>query len=269
MTPPHATNQPHTRTDPQRWQRPDVACAFDHFSQPDPGSQRQYAQQHGIPRSTLGSWLRREDPADKDPQLTAFLRSRSGEAFLRRIVLAAFLTFHQQGACGIRLVGQFLQQAQLDHFVASSYGALHTLATRLQTDLGLFADEERPRLAQQMTPRSITLCADENFHGPHPCLVAIEPVSNFLLTECYRQRRDGDTWTKAIQESLSGLPVEVLLLCSDRAKGLLRCAREGLEVTHSPDLFHGQRDLLKPLLLPLQRPIQQAKKLTVPDCGAG
>src|SRR5262249_20832633 len=65
---------------------------------------------------------------------------------------------------------------------------------------------------------------------------------------------------EAIQEGLRDLPVEVVLLNSDLASGLLRCAREGLEVMHSPDLFHGQRDLLKAILLPLQRPIQQAHK---------
>src|SRR5262245_1344451 len=260
MTPTQATKQPPPRTDPFRWERGEAATAFDHFASAEHCSQRQYAQRQGIPPSTLGYWLRREDPAELDPALVAFLRSRTGEEFLRRLVLSAFLTFHQQGACGIRLIGSFLHMAQLDHFVASSYGALHTLATQLQADLGHFADEERPRLAALMTPRTITLTGDENFHGPHPCLVAIEPVSNFLVLECYRDRRDGDTWTAALKEALSGLPVEVALLTSDLAKGLLRCARHGLQVAHSPDLFHGHRDLLNPLVLPLQRSIQQADK---------
>jgi hypothetical protein len=259
MTPPQATSQAHPRAAPFRWGRAEVAKAFDDFSDPGHCSQRQYAHQHGIPRSTLGYWLRQEAPADLDPDLVAFLRCPAGEQLLRRIVLSAFLVFQQQGAGGIRLIGQFLQRAQLDHFVASSYGALHPLAARLQADLGRFADEERPRLAERMTPRTITLTGDENFHGPHPCLVAIEPVSNFLVVECYRDRRDGDTWTEAIQQGLRGLPVEVVLLTSDLAKGLLRCAKDGLAVAHSPDLFHGQRDLLKPLVLPLQRPIQQAQ----------
>jgi len=260
MTPSQATNQPLPRTDPNRWPRAATATAFDHFSSPDHGSQRQYAQQHGIPRATLGSWLRQEAPTDLDPQVVAFLRSTAGEAFLRRLVLAALLTFQQQAACGLRPIGRFLQLAQLDHFVASSYGALHELATHLQADLGLFADEERPRLATQMTPRTVTLTADENFHGPQPCLVASEPVSNFLVVECYRDHRDGDTWTTVIQEGLGDLPITLVLLTSDQAKGLLRCARDGLQVAHSPDLFHGQRDLLRPLLLPLARPVQQAAK---------
>jgi len=40
------------------------------------------------------------------------------------------------------------------------------------------------RLGQQMPESNITLCEDETFHPPI-CLVAIEPVSNFLILEAY------------------------------------------------------------------------------------
>jgi hypothetical protein len=259
MTPSHFTNPPPPRTDPFRWSRADTAKAFDHFAAPDRSSQRQYAQQQGIPRSTLGYWLRRDDPADADP-VAAFFHSCPGQTCLRGIVLAACLAFHERGACGLRLIDYFLQLAQLDRFVASSRGALQPLAAHLEADLGTFDDEQRPLLAQQMAPKSIAVTADENFHGADPCLVAIEPVSNFILVECYRDRRDADTWTAVLRDSVRDLLVTVVLLNSDLARGLLCCAEKGLEVPHSPDLFHGQRDLLKPLLLPLTRPIQQAEK---------
>ena len=262
MTLSHSTDCPRSCPDPFRWTRDQIAAAWDDFADPEHPSQRQYAQQHQIPRSTLGAWLRddRLDDSDLDPELVAFFRSGAGQRFLRRLVLALFTVFVFGGAAGLRLLGRFLRLCQLDRFVASSYGALHTLAKQLEKDLVAFAAEQRPRLAQQMPRRTIALVPDENFHGPHPCLVAIEPVSNFILVECYRKHRDGDTWTTAIQEGVRDLPVEVVLLTSDRASGLLRCARDGLEVPHSPDLFHGQRDLLKGILLPLQRPIQQAHK---------
>ena len=259
MTPCHSTNPSPSGKDPFRWPRADAAKAFDHFADPDHASQRQYAHDHAIPRSTVGYWLRRDDPADADP-VAAFFRSPPGEAFLRGIVAAAFMAFHQRGACGIRLIGYFLDLSQLSRFVATSRGALQPLAARLELDLAAFDDEERPRMAKQMRPKKIAVAGDENYHGKDPCLVAIEPVSNFILVECYREHRDADTWTKVIQESVADMPVTVVLLNSDLARGLLCCAEKGLEVPHSPDLFHGQRDLLKPLLLPLARPVQQAEK---------
>lgn len=264
MTPPHCSQPPSPRTDPFRWPRAEVAQAHDHFSQPEPQSQRQYAQHAGIPRSTLDYWLRRDDPAEADPQLhpdlVAFLRCSVGEAFLRRIVLSALTTFCLQGACGLRLLSAFLRQTQLDRFVACSRGALHPLLIHLESDLAAFRDQHQPHLSQQMQPRCITVVADENFHGPDNCLVAIEPVSNFILVECYAPRRDADTWQRAIREGIKDVPVEVVQLTSDQATGLLCCAEKGLQVAHSPDLFHGQRDLLKPLLLPLTRPICEAQK---------
>jgi len=259
MTPTHCSNPPPPRTDPFRWSAADTARAFDHFAADNHSSQRQYAQQQGIPRSTLGYWLRRDKPADAD-DVAAFFHSPAGVACLRGIVLAAFVAFHERGACGLRLIDYFLQLAQLDRFVASSRGALQPLAAHLEAELGTFDDEQRPLLAKQMAPKNIAVTADENFHGQDPCLVAIEPVSNFILVECYRDRRDADTWTQALRDGMRDMLVTVVLLNSDLARGLLCCAEKGLEVPHSPDLFHGQRDLLKPLLLPLARPIQQAEK---------
>jgi Family of unknown function (DUF6399) len=249
------------RTDPFRWDHDRIARVFDHFGDPDqPTSQRQFAQGHDIPRSTLGYWLRQADPEGLPPDLVAFLRSTAGLAFLRRVVLALFLVFLFRGACGLRLLGLFLRLTQLDRFVASSHGALHDLAGAIQADLAAFADEERARLAADMAPKDIALVADEHFHADSPCLVASEPTSNFLLVEQYADRRDAATWTAAIEQAVEGLPVEVVLLSSDQAKGLIACANSGLEAQHLPELFHGQRDLCGPLVGPLQRQKEAAEK---------
>jgi hypothetical protein len=228
MTPPHCSQPADPRTDPCRWPRAEAAKAHDHFCQPDPQSHRQYAQHTGIPRSTLDYWARRDQAALADPELhpdlVAFLHCPAGEAFLRRVVLAALTTFCLQGACGLRLLSAFLRQTQLDRFVACSRGALHPLLVRLESDLAAFRDQHQPQLARQMQPRCITVVADENFHGPDNCLVAIEPVSNFILVECYAQRRDADTWQRAIREGIAGMPVQVVQLTSDQATGLLCCA---------------------------------------------
>jgi hypothetical protein len=256
-------NQPTPRTssrqDPFRWSRHDIIETLEKFVDSDGSSQRQFAEQEGIPHATFNYWQRQFSAAADDP-IDSFFCSAPGDLVLRRIVASALVTFQQRGACGIRLIGDFLQLAQLDRFVATSRGALHPLAAHLESDLVAFRDEEQPLLAQQMTLRTITLIVDEHFHWVKPCLVAIEPGSGFILVECYRDNRNADTWTKVIEEGTTGMHVQVVQLCSDLAKALLCCAEKGLEVAHSPDLFHGQRDLLKPLLLPLARPIQQAEK---------
>jgi hypothetical protein len=245
--------------DPFRWTRAEIASALENFADPDSPSQRETAERFGIPHATFNYWTRHYSPPQGDP-IDSFFRSPWGEAVLRRIVLAALSTFQLQGACGIRQVGTFLDRAGLDRFVASSRGALHPLAAHRESDLVAFRDQEQPVLAQQMKPKTITVVADEHFHSGKPCLVGLEPMAGFLLIECYRDRRDADTWKEALNEGTAGMPVEVIQMTSDLARALVCCAEKGLQAAHSPDLFHGQRDTLKLLLLPLTRPIQQAEK---------
>jgi hypothetical protein len=271
MTPsyPIDTNDPRTESfdpggDSFRHDRAEAARAFDHFQDPNHSSQRQYAQDHAIPRSSLGDWLRKVFPEHLDPALVCFFCGSAGHAFLRRLVLALLLVFHHRNACGLRQIGDFLFLVELDHFVGSSYGALYSLDAQLQDNLILFAKEQRQTLAVAMaatgTTKDVVLCPDENFHGPHVCLVAIEPVSNFIVVEAYADKRDSVTWARAIKSGLDGLPVHLVCLTSDQASGLVCCACKELEVQHHPDLMHLQCNLGKPILLPLARPISQAEK---------
>jgi Family of unknown function (DUF6399) len=264
MAPAQSNPDTAPRPDPGRWTRTQTTQVRHDFHHPEhaPRSQRQFARDHGLPRSTLGHWLRHHRPAEADlePALLAFLDSPAGYRFLRRLVAALHLVFHLAGPAGIRPLGRFLELTQLDRFVAPSFGAQQALAVRLEGLLIRYADEQKQGLAAAMAPQQITACLDENFHGAQPCLVAVEPRSNFLLLEAYRPQRDGDTWAAALGQALAGLPVEVLQVTSDQAKGLLACARDGLQAQHTPDLFHVQRELSKATSLPLYRQAEAAHK---------
>jgi hypothetical protein len=262
MTPPQRNPVTDPTPDPFRWNRADAAQALHDFDHPDDPcrSQRAFAQQAGVPRSTLRHWLRRRQHLGLDPQLADFLESPAGHRFLRRLVLAAHLAFHLAGPAGLRALGRFLHLAQLDHLVGASFGTQQALAVRLQQELVSYADHERQRLAATMPRKTLSVCPDENFHGRQACLVAVEPQSNFLLLEAYHPRRDGDTWTAALKQALADLPVEVVQVTSDQAKGLLALARDGLEAQHSPDLFHGQRDLSRAVAGALHRQTEGAQK---------
>src|SRR4051812_2290414 len=221
-------------------------------------SQRAFAQEADVPRSTLQHWLKRKKGLDADPALVAFFESPTGVAFLHRLVGACHLTFAQQGACGIRLVGAFLRRSGLHRFVASSFGSQQAFARQLEHILLDYGTRQRSALASQMTPRRITVCEDETFH-PQVCLVSIEPVSDFILLEVYCQGRDARSWTTQLTTALEGLPVEVVQVTSDEAKGLLAHARDGLGAHHSPDLFHVQHDLSQATSLPLRAQLSHAQ----------
>jgi hypothetical protein len=240
-----------------RWCRSQAAELVLQFENGN-SSQRTFAQQAGVPRSTLQPWLKRKKNLDADPALVAFFESPTGLAFLHRLLIACHLTFTQQGTCGIRLVCVFLRRTGLNHLVASSFGSQQAVARQLEQVILDYGVSQRSHLASQMTPKSITACEDETFH-PQVCLVSIEPVSDFILLEVYCQGRDATSWTSQLTAALEGLPVEVVQVTSDEAKGLLAHARDGLGAHHSPDLFHVQHEVGKATSLSIRSQTNQAQ----------
>ena len=211
-------------------------------------SWRGIAAQLGVPARTLHHWVRRKRTAIKKSPLPTpvarFLETPEGVDFLHRLFLAAHLVFGQASDCGLRNLSWFLKLTGLDAFIASSYGAQQAVAKELESLLVRFGQEEDQRLAASMPPREITLCEDETFH-PQICLVAIEPVSNFILVEQYQPRRDAQTWQQCTGAKLAALPVTVCQVTSDAAKALIAQAERCLGAHHSPDLFHVQHDTVK------------------------
>jgi len=52
----------------------------------------------------------------------------------------------------------------------------------LEQAIDEFDQAEKNHLGQTMKSKQISVCEDETFH-PETCLVAIEPVSNFILVQ--------------------------------------------------------------------------------------
>jgi hypothetical protein len=213
-----------------------------------------------VPHTTLRYWQRRQQHTNAPLALLDFVESPEGLAFLKRLLLALHLVFQQAGLAGLRPLCRFLELAQLAPFVAASYGTHQELSVVLQQLLEQYDQEQSRQLAVHMAPKSITLCEDENFHGDQPCLVAIEPLSNFLVLETCAPQRDAHTWNAAIHTALEGLPVTVVQVTSDLAKGLQAHARDGLGAHHSPDLMHVQADLHKATSLALRRQREAAEQ---------
>jgi len=177
-------------------------------------SQRQIAEEIDIPRSTIQHWLNRKDSIDAAPEVAAFFESPAGTAFLHRLVLGAHFVITQLGHCGIRLVCQYVELTGLDRFVASSYGTQQKVSVQMEQGIVEFDKEGKKRLAEGMKPKEISICQDENFHSD-PCLVAIEPVSNFILLEKYSESRKAQEWTKAMDKATKGLPVVIVQSTSE------------------------------------------------------
>ncbi len=258
----HSTTGKEPKTTKNRqWDRKEVASNLIQFEEirSKKDSQRQAAKEMGIPRTSVQHWLKRRDNLDASPVVKAFFESPEGLAFLHRLVMAARLVILSFSNGSIRTVCFFLELSRLDVFVARSFGAQQKAAVAMEEEMVAFGQEERARLAPIMEPKKVTVCEDETFH-PEICLVAVEPLSNYILLEGYAAQRDTKTWKEAVQGALSDLPVSVIQVVSDEAKALIRHAEVELGVHHSPDLFHGQHEIGKGIFLPLSSKINRAKE---------
>ena len=223
-------------------------------------SQHEYARRSGLPRTTLRSWIEKMASIDAPPATVQFFESPEGLELLHRIVVAAQLVITLVGAGGIRQVCTFLELSGLNRFVASSYGVQQQRLAALEEAIGLFGDQQRRQLAATMRPKAITVCEDETFH-PQICLVGLEPASGFLLLEQYADKRDAETWTRAMDEAIEDLPVEIVQSTSDEAKALLKHAEVDQGCHHSPDLFHLLHEVSQGTSGAMARHVRAARKV--------
>jgi Family of unknown function (DUF6399) len=260
MTPPHTTPHDSPSQGPFRWGRCEAASLLHRALHSDHPSLRRFAEQHGVPPSTLRHWKGRLGRIPAPPALRDFLESPEGQELLRRLVLAAHLCFQQAGACGVRPLLAFFEHAGLAPFLALCFGSHQRIASALRGLLLAYGRDQRRALAAGMPARQVSLCEDETFHRRRCCLVAVEPASNFIVLERYEPKRDQATWDRAVAEALQGLPVEVEQVSSDQARAILAHAKRSLGAAHSPDLMHAQQALHRATALPLAAQAERAQQ---------
>src|SRR4029453_3408309 len=217
----------------QRWERSRRAELLEQYRdlQARGLSQRQAANSLDVPRTTLQAWRAWQDRLDGWPRGRRFFEAMPGLAFLHRLILALHVVFVEVGACGIRLVCLFLKLTGLDRFVGASYGTQQQVNRHVEEAIVAYQREETTRLAQEMPPKEITATQDETFTGGL-CLVAIEPVSNYILLEHTAEARDQDTWNALMKDALAGLNCKVIQSTSDEAPGLLAYVEHHLGAHH-------------------------------------
>src|SRR5215510_14336879 len=205
-----------------RWSRTQRAELFEQYLelQAQGLSLRQAAKALEVPRSTLQAWRTYQESLDEHPAVVVFFQRSPGLAFLHRLVLGIHLVCTEIGACGIRLVCLLLQLTGLDRFVGASYGTQHQVNRQVEEAIVAYRREESARLAQDMPAKAITLTKDATFTGGL-CLVATEPVSNYIVLEQAAHARDHDTWQRWMEQALAGLNCQVIQATSDEAPGLL------------------------------------------------
>jgi hypothetical protein len=92
-----------------------------------------------------------------------------------------------------------LQLTGLDRFVTASYGAQQQVNRQVEQAMVDYRQTDTVRLAKDMPRTTISVTQDETFTGGL-CLVAPEPVSNFIILEQLAQTRDAELRGDAIHQ---------------------------------------------------------------------
>jgi len=222
------------------------------------GSQRRAAEHTGIPRSTYHHLHDREKKFDMSEVTLQFFRTPDGIHFLHRLTLSIeFVISHICGS-GVGAIQKLYELSQLDKIIAASDGSLCDRLQRLESSVMEFGEIQFEQLSKNMPKKPIACALDETFPSDI-CLVGMEPVSNFILTEQFAQKRDSETWEQAMQGVLSALPVNVFQVVSDEARALIKYCRDHLGAHHSPDLFHVQQEISKATSAPMRSRLKSAQ----------
>jgi len=244
-----------------RWNRTQRAHLFEQYRElhAQGHSLRQAAKVLEVPRSTLQAWRAHQESLDEHPAVVVFFHSAPGLAFLPRLMLGMHLVCTEVGACGLRLVCLLLTLTGRDRFVAASSGIQQQINRQVEEAMVTSRHEESARVAQDLPAKASPLATDETFTGGR-CLVAADPKSNSIVLEQAAHARDHDTWQALMEKALSGRNCQVRQATSDEAPGRLASVEPPLGAPHSPDLFHGQHELVKAVSGPMATKQRAAAK---------
>jgi hypothetical protein len=195
------------------------------------------AESLDVRRSTLRDRLEAHESFDLPKAVKDALVTPDGERFLARFSIALHVHARNMCACGLRVLSNLLRDAGLAPFLGTSVAAQWELAQAIDKAIVTYGEEQQARMAPALAGKEITLALDENFHEG-PCLVGIEPGSNFVAVEKVTDARGVDDWKGAMQPVLASLGVRVTQVTSDSGAAILALAESVLGAHHSPDLFH-------------------------------
>jgi hypothetical protein len=108
----------------------------------------------------------------------------------------------------------------------------------------VYHPHETARLGKAMPPKDLTVTQDDTFPGGL-CLITMAPESTFSLAAQLAQARDHARGHEHMGPALAQRHCRVIPSTSDAASGLLAYGEHALEAPHSPDLCHGQHELVK------------------------
>ena len=204
-------------------------------------SYRKLARQLGVSKSSVG---RRQQKIDKRSDILAseFFETQEGQRFTTRLIVACIFVFGITSGVGANRISHFMSLVQLDQFMAVSASSISRTEDQIDDLIIQFKEKYDAELKKKAGQIDITPGGDETFFDNLMLLVLMDLTSGFIFVEEAAEKRDHATWESCTLPLLSQFNV-VRCFLSDKAKALLKLAKDSLKTDRIPDLFHMMRDV--------------------------
>lgn len=189
----------------------------------------------------------------------SFFESSEGQAWLKKLVGAVVLIFGIKSGVGSETLALFFSMIAVGSFVATSPASLKRLEDRVDDIIIECKGLQDKKIKEKAPGLSITPGGDETFFENMMMLVCMDLNSGFIFNESIEKNRDHKTWEASSTPWLSRFKI-VRCLLSDKAKALLKLAKDSLGVDRLPDLFHMMNDASKVMRFSFQRLKTSAEK---------
>ena len=172
----------------------------------------------------------------------SFFESEEGQQWLLRLVVATIFIFGVIAGVGEERIALFFSMIYVSSFVGVSSSSVGKIENNIDNLILQYKDLYDSKIKNKASELEITPGADETYFDNLMLLVLMDLNSGFIFVEKPESKRNHKTWEK---NSLPWLSEFKMVRCfvSDKAKALLKLAKESCGVDWIADLFHMMNDV--------------------------
>ncbi len=188
-----------------------------------------------------------------------FFETSQGQFWLTQLVVAAVFVFGIWAGIGSEKLECFFALIGIGLFLPVSATSLKRLEKRIDNIIAEYKAQQDSEIKNVADQLSITPGGDETFFKNIMMLVCMDLKSGFIFDENIAENRDHKTWEAVSTPWLSKFKL-IRCFLSDKAKALLKLAKNSLGVDRIPDLFHIMNDVSKVMKFSFHRLKMSAEK---------
>ncbi len=173
-----------------------------------------------------------------------FFESDDGQQWIQRLVVVTILVFGIIAGVGAERIAWYFSMIYISAFAATSTSKIAAMENQIDGLILKYQAAMDAKVLEKASAIDIMPGCDETYFERLMILVMMDLNSGFIFHEKPADKRDHKTWEAA---TLSWIPKFKSTRCfvSDKARALLKLAKDTLKVDRIPDLFHMMHDISK------------------------